>query len=163
MGRRKEALESIEEAVRIYRSLAKDDPTAFNAALAKSLGNMSARLSNMDMNKDALACSEEALRIHRALAEQDPGAFNDKLALSLYNLTLNYRHFEEAEKALSAITESSQLYEKLAVEYPAKFNEDYADALDLLGECLFDVGRDEEASEVEQKAALVRAAISDES
>ena len=55
------------------------------------------------------------------------------------------------------------MYEKLAEEYPAKFNEDYADALDLLGECLVDAGRDEEAREVERRAALVRAAIGDES
>ena len=55
------------------------------------------------------------------------------------------------------------MYEKLTEEYPAKFNEDYPGTLDLLGECLVDARRDEEAREVERKAALVRAAISDES
>ena len=74
-----------------------------------------------------------------------------------------YRRSKEIEKALPAITESSQLYEKLAEEYPAKFNEDYADALDLLRKCLVDAGKDEEAREVGRKAALVRAAIGDES
>ena len=63
----------------------------------------------------------------------------------------------------SAITESSQLYEKLAEEYPVTFNEDYAGTLDVLRKCLVGAGRDEEASEVEQKAVLVRAAIVDES
>ena len=83
--------------------------------------------------------------------------------MSLYNLTLGYRLFEEVEKALSAITESSQLYEKLAEEYPEAFNETYAKALNVLRMCLVDAGRDEEAREVERKAALVRAAIVDES
>ena len=90
-------------------------------------------------------------------------ALPPELLETIFNLTLEYRHFEDTEKAVSSITESSRLYEKLAEEYPEAFNERYAKALNVLRMCLVDVGRDEEAREVEQRAVLVRAAIVDES
>ena len=59
--------------------------------------------------------------------------------------------------ALPALIECSQLYEKLVDEYPDRYNEEFAYALDVHYGCLIDARRSEEAVEIEQKAAMVRA------
>jgi hypothetical protein len=52
MGHQEDALTAIQEAVELYRQLAKDRPTVHNANLASSLNNPSSSLSRRE---DALA------------------------------------------------------------------------------------------------------------
>ena len=61
LGRREDALAAIEEAVDVYRELARARPDAFLPDLAMSLNNQSVRLSDLGRREDALAAIEEAV------------------------------------------------------------------------------------------------------
>ena len=87
LGRREEALAASEEAVAIWRRLAKERPDAFLPDLAMSLHNQSNRLGELERRDEALAAIEEAVAIYRPLAEARPGAFLPDLAMSLTNQT----------------------------------------------------------------------------
>ena len=72
LGRREEALATCQEAVGIYRTLAKGRPDAFLPDLAMSLGNLGAYLSKVERREEALATCHDAIGIYRSLAEDRP-------------------------------------------------------------------------------------------
>ena len=81
-------LAAIEEAVDHYRGLAEAAPDAFLPDLARSLNNLSNRLSDVGRRRAAaLASIEEAVAIRRELAQVAPDAFLPDLALALNNLS----------------------------------------------------------------------------
>jgi tetratricopeptide (TPR) repeat protein len=82
LGRREEALEQAEEAVRLYRELAGQRPDAFRPDLAGSLNNLAAILSDLGRREEALEQAEEAVRLYRELAGRRPDAFGPDLARS---------------------------------------------------------------------------------
>ena len=81
VGRRAEALAPTEEAVKVYRDLAKSNP-AFLGDLARALNNLGVRYSDLGRRGEALAPTEEAVKIRRELAKSNP-AF---LGLSLIHI-----------------------------------------------------------------------------
>jgi tetratricopeptide (TPR) repeat protein len=83
LGRREEALQAAQEALDIYRQLAKARPDAFLPDLATSLNNLGNRLSDLGRREEALQAAQEALDIYRQLAKARPDAFLPDLARSL--------------------------------------------------------------------------------
>jgi tetratricopeptide (TPR) repeat protein len=88
LGRHEEALAATQEAVDIFRRLAESLPDAFLEpaplhALASSLKNLGAMLSNVGRREEALAPTKEAVDIHRRLAQSRPDAFLPDLSGSL--------------------------------------------------------------------------------
>ena len=61
MGRHKEALTAVEEAVAIRRQLAEARPDAFLPGLAVSLSNQSNRLGHLGRHEEALAAVEQSV------------------------------------------------------------------------------------------------------
>jgi hypothetical protein len=62
----------IEEAVATYRRFADIQPDAFLPGLARSLNNLSNRLSQLGRPDEALAASEDRPAIYRGLVETRP-------------------------------------------------------------------------------------------
>ena len=91
-GRRAEAVGPTEEAVRLYRALAADNP-AFVPNLAMSLNNLGVRYSQVGRRAEAVGPTEEAVRLRRALAADNP-AFVPDLASALNNLGIRYSEVE---------------------------------------------------------------------
>ena len=56
-------MEAAEEAVRLYRALAKARPDAFTPDLAMSLNNLASFLSDLGRREAALEVAEEAVRL----------------------------------------------------------------------------------------------------
>ncbi|MCX6633607.1 MAG: SIR2 family protein, partial [Acidobacteria bacterium] len=83
LGRREEALQATEEAVRLYRQIAAERPDAFLPDLASSLNNLGPVLSVLGRREEALQATEEAVSIRRQLAAERPDAFLPDLATSL--------------------------------------------------------------------------------
>ena len=83
LGRRKEALAVIQEAVDIYRELASARPDAFRPDLAMSLSNLAAALAGLGRWKEALPAIQEAITIRRELATRWPDAYRHELEQSL--------------------------------------------------------------------------------
>ena len=60
LGHYEHALEVNREAVNLFRQLATDRPGVFNAGLASSLNNFSARLARLGHHEHALEVNREA-------------------------------------------------------------------------------------------------------
>jgi tetratricopeptide (TPR) repeat protein len=121
MGQRDAALASIEEAVRLYRSLAKVNPDAFLPDLAMSLNNQANRQSEMGQRAEALASITESVRLYRWLAEAKPDAFLPYLAGSLNNQANLQSEMGQRAQALTSIEESVDYYRSLAQSNPDAF------------------------------------------
>jgi len=85
LGRREEALATIEQAVAIRRQLAEARPDEFLPDLAMALKDQSGLLADLGRREEALAAIEQAAGIYRQLAEARPDAFFPALATALNN------------------------------------------------------------------------------
>ena len=63
LGRREAALQAAEEAVALYRELARARPDAFTPDLAMSLNNLANMLSDLGRREAALQAAEEAAEL----------------------------------------------------------------------------------------------------
>jgi len=106
LGRREQALEATQEAVEIYRKLARQRPDAFLPDLAGSLNNLGSRLAGVGRLEEALEPTQEAVKIRRQLARQRPEAFLPDLATSLNNLGGDLADLGHREQALAVAEEA---------------------------------------------------------
>jgi tetratricopeptide (TPR) repeat protein len=142
LGRREEALQPTEEAVRIRRELSQSNP-AFLPDLASALNNLGAHYSELGRREEALLPTEEAVRIRRELSQSNP-AFLPDLASALNNLGAHYSELGRREEALLPTEEAVGIYRELSQSNPA-FLPDLASALNNLGIRYSKLGRREEA------------------
>ncbi|MEN6337701.1 MAG: tetratricopeptide repeat protein [Phycisphaerales bacterium] len=136
LGRREEASKAAQEALDIYRRLAKDRPDAFLPELAWSLNNLGDMLRDLGRREEALKAEQEALDIRRRLAKDRPDAFLPDLAMSLNNLGNMLSDLGRREEALKAAQEGLDIYRRLANDRPDAFLPDLATSLRTLGRCL---------------------------
>jgi tetratricopeptide (TPR) repeat protein len=155
LGRQEEALTATQEAVKIYRQLAQQNPQAFLPYLATSLNNLGAMLSALGRREEALKATQESVDIRRKLAKQNPQAFLPDLATSLNNLGAMLSALGRREEALAATQEAADLYRDLARANPQAFLPDLATSLNNLGLMLSALGRREEALTATQEAVEV--------
>ncbi|WP_329034449.1 tetratricopeptide repeat protein [Streptomyces sp. NBC_01725] len=155
-GRRLEAVDPAEEAVRIYRALARDDP-AYLPDLGMALNNLGVRYSTVGRRMEAVAPTEEALHLYRALARDDPAYLPD-LGMALNNLGIRYSTVGRRMEAVAPTEESVILRRALAKENPA-YLPDLANALNSLGHCYSTVGRRMEAVAPTEEALHIYRAL----
>jgi tetratricopeptide (TPR) repeat protein len=122
LGRREDALATIEEAARLYRNLAAARPDAFRPDLAASLTNLANALSDLGRREDALAAAEEAVEIRRDLAAARPDAFRPNLANSLNKLAKSLSALGRREDALAAVAEAVATLAPFFLAHPAAFS-----------------------------------------
>ena len=82
-GRRDEALETAQEATKLYRTLAEHNPAAYNPDLAMSLNNLASYQAESGQQREALKTAQEATKLYRTLAEHNPAAYTLNLTKSL--------------------------------------------------------------------------------
>jgi hypothetical protein len=82
-----------------------DHPAIFTPNLARSLYNLTIRLSELGRREDALEVIKEAVNLCRRLAADSPVAFNLDLAFSLHVLANCSSDLSHREVALQAIKE----------------------------------------------------------
>ncbi|KAF7967035.1 hypothetical protein HWV62_36029 [Athelia sp. TMB] len=71
LGRQREALIAIQEAVSLYSAGAAERPVVFDAQLANSLHHLSIQLVNCEQPEEALKVEEEATMLRRALLDAE--------------------------------------------------------------------------------------------
>ena len=152
VGHRQEALAHTEEALKIYRELAKTNP-AFQPNLAMALSNLGVFYSELGRRQEALAPSEEALKIFRDLAKTCP-AFQPNLANSLSHLGVHYSELGRRQEALAPTEEAVKIFRDLAKTNPA-FQPDLAKALSNLGALYSNLGRRQEALAPSGEALMI--------
>lgn len=150
IGRRKVAMSYIDEALQLYRELAKQDPGRFSALLARCLQDKAEHLSITPWERrDALELVQEAVKLLRVeVTIKRRYTYKPELALSLYNLALQWLGISDYTEALSAIQESLEIYEAVAEEHPDYFESELIRTLSVLSRCLRGLGRIEEEDQV---------------
>lgn len=159
LGRPEEALEAIEQAVQLYRGLARWSSHVFLPDVAMSLNNLSTCLATLGRWEEALEAIQQAVEIRREFAQSQPASYSHDLALSLNNLSHCLATLGRREEALSAIEEAVEIYGALAFSRSDSFRGYLAASLTHLSNCLAALSRQEEALERIQQAVKIRCEI----
>ncbi len=146
----------VEEAVGIFRKLAKHNPDKYQPYLAMSLNDLGTMYSYLGKYEEALKATKEAVGIFRKLAKQNPDKYLPDLAMSLNNLGMDYSSLGRYEEALEATKKAVEIRRKLAEHNPDKYLPDLAGSLNNLGMMYSSLGRYEEALEATKKAVEIR-------
>ena len=149
LGRYQEALAVAEEAVGLWRKLARDNP-AHQPDLARALNSLGVYLYELRRNREWLAAAEEAVGRWRQLARDNP-AHQPGLAHALVNLGFVLRNLGRHREALAVAEEAVGLWRELAGDDSA-YQPGLAQALTSLGADLFRQGRQREALAVAEEA-----------
>ena len=155
VGRRQDALDTVQASVAIRRRLATADPDTFLPDLAGTLNNESNELSAVGRHEEALTAVKDAATIYRGLAEQHPDKFLPNLATVRNNESSELSAIGRREEALTAIQEAATIYRGLAEQHPDKFLPDLAMARNNESSDLSALGRREEALTASQEAATI--------
>jgi len=121
LGRREEALDKAQEAVRLYEQLAKARPDAFLPDLAMSLNNLANRLSGLGRREEALDKALEAVRLYEQLAKARPDTFLPNLAISYGAKGVILRNMERHAEAAAAFAQGIQAITPLFQKVPMAF------------------------------------------
>jgi len=155
LGRYEEALAVAEDAARIARKLAQDQPDLFLPDLAMSLQTLGNRLGDLGRNEEALATEQEALRTIQKLARVTSNNFTHDIATLLNNIGNQLSILGRNEEALVAGQEAVKTWRSLAELRPAESLSDLAVALQNLATVLSDLGRFEEALQGAREAIQI--------
>ncbi|HET9970987.1 MAG TPA: tetratricopeptide repeat protein [Streptosporangiaceae bacterium] len=154
-GHHAEAVEAIEEAVRIRRALARAEPGRFRPDLAAALHNMSADLAASGQDGRALDAITEAVAIRRELAARSHVHARD-LASSLRILSIRLAADGRPAEAADAAGESASIFRSLTARKPDRFRPELAMSLSTLSSRLGTVGRHHEALAVAEECVGLR-------
>ncbi|MCB9311108.1 MAG: tetratricopeptide repeat protein, partial [Lewinellaceae bacterium] len=94
------ALEKYEEALMIYRELAKENPRTYLSYVAMTLNNLANLHSDKNEFPQALEKYEEALQIYRELTKENPRTYLPDVAMTLNNLANLHSDKNEFPQAL---------------------------------------------------------------
>ncbi|KAF8598006.1 TPR-like protein [Ceratobasidium sp. AG-I] len=150
--RREDALTAIQEAMKLYRELARSRPTTFTPKLAGTLNYLAQRLSALGRREDALAAIQEAMKLYRELDRDHPAAFTLQLANALDNLAADLSNLGRHRDSLAAIQEAITLYRGLSKNHSPPFAQNFAHALTNFSIHLLDMDRREDALAAIQEA-----------
>jgi tetratricopeptide (TPR) repeat protein len=137
-GSFEEALDAAEEAVGLYRQLARNN-RAVRPDLARALTSLGKRQAELGRYHEALAATEESVALYRRLARRGR-ALRPDLADALTSLGIRLAQLGRWGEALAAAKESVALYRSLAKDNPA-LSADLAEALNSLAERMGQQGR----------------------
>lgn len=145
VGQLEAALDASAQAVKLARTLVREQPDAYLPELATSLNDLGNRLAALGQRDSALTATQEAVDIYRALGASRPQAFLAELASSLNNLGIRYGQLGRREDALGVSQEAVSIRRALARDDPHTFLPDLANSLNNLGAMLSRNGRREAA------------------
>ena len=109
-----EALKSIDEALKIYRDLVKNNSTLYTSLVAQCLSeisNIQRRISNYDSAKSNI---NEALKIHQLLFERYPQKYAQQLSSDLTILASLYYSTDDLERAENLYKEAMTIVSDFA-------------------------------------------------
>ena len=148
------------EALKIRRQLADNNPDAYLPVVAMTLNNLAILHKNTNRHQEAEEEYNEALTIRRQLAKDNPDAYLPAVANTLNNLAaLHYvtnRHQEAEAEFNKALTINRQL----ADNNPDAYLPDVADTLNNLAILHDDTNRHQEAEAEYNEALAIRRHLS---
>ena len=156
LNRFENAEEEYQEALEIYRELAKANPDAFLPDVAMTLNNLA--ILHWDLNRFEIAEAEfqEALEIRQKLAKANPEVYLPDVAGTLNNLANLHSDLNWLDVAEAEYEESLEIYRELAKANPDAFLPYVATTLNNLATLHDDLNRFEIAEAEYQKALEIR-------
>jgi hypothetical protein len=115
-----------EEALKIRRQLAQQDPDAYRPYLATTLNDLGILDTLQNRPGDARRHYEEALQSYRQLADQNPAAYLPYVAATLNNVALLDQSQNRLAEARAHYQEDLTLFKKLFDADPEKYAADVA-------------------------------------
>jgi tetratricopeptide (TPR) repeat protein len=109
LGNEPKALETVTEAVAIYRDLTEKHPDRYAGRLARTLLQQGALLAHMGRRGEALAAIEPAVQIYRRLSVNDRNAYLPSLAAALTCQADELGHLDRITEARTAIAEAEMI------------------------------------------------------
>jgi tetratricopeptide (TPR) repeat protein len=128
-----QAVSSYEDALKIWRTLAIEDPQTYLPDVAVTLNNLGTLQRDMSDFRQALASYEEALMIRRGLAANDRQAYLPDVAAALNNLGVLQRTMQDYPEAVATYEEALEIWRALAVDNPQEYQPYVAVTLNNLG------------------------------
>jgi tetratricopeptide (TPR) repeat protein len=158
-----EAREQYEEALKIRRELAQQNPAAYLPDLATTLNNLG-NLDRVQQRMDeARQQYEEALKIHRQLLQQNLEPYLPDMAMALNNLGFLERLEKRPEEAYPYFAEALTIYRQLAQQNPDSYLPDMAMTLNNLAISEKDQNRTEESRRHYEEALKIRRQLAQQS
>jgi tetratricopeptide (TPR) repeat protein len=151
LGREKDALKALEEAVIFGRELTQG-PSSNRIDSALALISLANLLNDLGRREESLGAIEEAVGQLRGLAAILPDAFYPELSLALDNLSHILCTLDRPGDALAASEQAVEFYRKSVMMYPTAFAPYLAHALNNLSLPLIALGRQEEALTASEEA-----------
>ena len=155
MGERRRALATTEEAVTLYRDLARAEPARYTPNLATSLNNLGIRLGEVGEHRRALATTEEAVTLYRDLARAEPARYTPDLASSLHNLGVQFRRVDQVDEELRVRAEAVAWWARLARLRPDEHQDIYQRERANLVKLFTERGLDLHAATIAENTALL--------
>ncbi len=115
------AQQAYEEALGVYRELARTNPAAYRPGVAMTLNNLGILRREQQRPAAAQQAFEEALGVYRELARTNPAAYRPDVAMTLNNLGVLHREQQRPAAARQAFEEALALYEALASANPDRY------------------------------------------
>ena len=120
-NRMDQALEAYNEALKISRQLAEQNPAVYKPDLAMTLNNIAILHRYENRMDQALEAYNEALKIYRQLAEQNPAVYKPDLASTLANMAIYYLREDNNKKGLVTAKEALKIYTEILPKSPAQY------------------------------------------
>lgn len=155
IGRREDAVQATEEAIKAYRLLARDRPRDFNTSLARELSNLGSALSKLGRHQDALQATADAVGVYRQLASARLDCPQHAYAAALNNLGIRLSYLGRDEDAHKASNEAVEILQQLARDRPDAYRPALARAITSLGLIMSNLGRSEEALDTTKEAVEI--------
>lgn len=109
LGNEPRALETVTEAVAIYRALIEKHPDRYTGRLARVLLKQAALLAHMGRHGEALAAIEPAVQDYRRLSIRDRNAYLPSLATALSRQADELGHLDRITEARAAAAEAEMI------------------------------------------------------
>ncbi|MGY5874352.1 MAG: tetratricopeptide repeat protein [Candidatus Thorarchaeota archaeon] len=152
-----EGEQTLQDALEIYKGLAKDDPEEFDANVAMTLATMAELFRVSNRPEEAEDTYQEALALFRNLAENVSHKYTDSVAETLRELAWLMYKVSKTDEGYEAIREALGIFEKLDEKSPNAYQSDIARCLIIQGALYERRGTLQKSEKVYQKAlALYR-------
>src|SRR5205823_4934600 len=150
------ARKGFEEALKIYRNLAKNNPDGYLPDVAVTVNNLAILNRAQNRMEEARKGFEEALKIRRELAQKNPDAYLPDLAMTLNNLANLDRVQNRVEEARKGFEEALKIYRELTKNNPNAYLSDLAMTLNNLANLNRAQNRVEAARKQYEEALKIR-------
>lgn len=135
------AEKAFDEALRLYRALARGNPDIYRPYVATTLNNLANLYTAANRLDLAETAYDEALKLRRDLARSDPDTYRPDVAMALNNLANLYSDTSRLDLAEQAFDKALNLYLELARGNPNAYESDIAMTLNNLALLYSDTNR----------------------